>query len=113
MKFIKVNWKQITELNPKEIGEYVQQNYRSLRCEDIYRLDRIKNRLLEANKQFGEKFFNCEIMRLAQKQAAREHPENFPAFVDAVFDNAHKILKYKIEQRKQRERRAKRKHLTK
>jgi hypothetical protein len=127
MTFVKVNFKQAVTWSPAEITTFIKTHCRELKCEDRYRLEKIRETLLMANGEFIHKFFDCEIMRLAYRQTCqeypnmeymtqqdkREHPEVFNRFVDRLFKNAHKILLYKIEQTKQQKRRAKRTHLTK
>lgn len=127
MMFIKVNFKQAVTWSPRAITTFIKTHCRELRCEDRYRLEKIRETLLMANGEFVHSFFNCEIMQLAYRQTCqeypnveymtqqekKEHPEVFNQFVDKLFFNAHKILLYKLEQEKQKKRRAKRKHLTK
>jgi len=122
MQFVKVDQNKIKNLNPNDIDAFIRKHHTELTCEDRYHLEARKSKLIENNRIFIEKFFSCEIMSLAYKQAYKkfpsveymtnkerqQNPDLIDKFMTNVFDNAQRILKYTNEQVKQTKRRAKR-----
>jgi len=121
--FISVDWKKIDNMNLRDLNRFIKTNFASLTCEDRYKIEIRQHDMVIRLNQFLDSFLKCEVMQLAYKQTCRQfpdvavftesqrasHPERFNAFIDSLFDNAEKILKYQNEQTKQRKRRACRK----
>lgn len=96
MEFLSIDFDHINSQSVLELKSLVNRNWRSIRCEDLYKiLDTIQQKE-QVNKERAELWANSQTMRLAEIMTRKQLGDTSSKheFWNKLWDNAEKIKNY-------------------